>query len=286
MMVPVAAVVGLWTLFYLDRRDAAYDMVATFKSGEATNEMVPATIIARSDVPESYRNGCNQNYGSAEVIECVYGNRNGKTVVVLVGGSHSLQWLPALQEVARSESSLKIITMTKGNCPLTLSTVDISLTETAACLQWSQSVVDRINEIKPEILVTLLTSTRERDGQSGETIPDGFRMAWDAIKEVPVLAIRDNARAPFDVVQCLDRQVSICGFDLPAALTFESVVELELPDNVYALDLTDRICPHNTCPAVQNGILIYRDSSHFTATYARTFAPDITAALVRIGILK
>ena len=45
------------------------------------------------------------------------------------------------------------------------------------------------------------------------------------------------------------------------------------PANVVFADLTDYLCTDDTCPVVIGNIVVYRDRSHFTATFARTLAP-------------
>lgn len=286
MMVPVAGIVGVWALSFSYQADVARNMLAAFVRGEAVTEMVPATIIAKQDVHDGRRGVCSQRFGLAEVLECVYGNPNGKNTAVLVGGSHSAHWLPALQGVAQVNPTLKIITLVKAGCPLTLSPADNSSIVAVACSQWSRSAVERINELEPDVVVTLLTSTRQRDGRPFEAIPDGFVAAWKAIPDVPILAIRDNARAPHDIVLCVDRMTIECDFIGYPPLELEFSSEVAFPENVYPLDLTATICPDGICEAVQGGVLAYRDDNHFIATYARTFAPDIAAALMSIGVLK
>ena len=43
--------------------------------------------------------------------------------------------------------------------------------------------------------------------------------------------------------------------------------------HIRFLDLNDHICRGETCAAVNGGVITYFDTSHLTATYARTLAP-------------
>ena len=43
--------------------------------------------------------------------------------------------------------------------------------------------------------------------------------------------------------------------------------------SVYLLDMTDFICNADVCPAVRENMLVWRDSHHMTATFARSLAP-------------
>jgi len=45
--------------------------------------------------------------------------------------------------------------------------------------------------------------------------------------------------------------------------------------------LTDAICPGTgACPAVINGVIVWRDQHHLTATFALTLGPTIDEQLV------
>jgi hypothetical protein len=45
------------------------------------------------------------------------------------------------------------------------------------------------------------------------------------------------------------------------------------------VDLSDAICPTTSCPVVLAGMIVYRDSHHLTATFARSLAPALAAKL-------
>ena len=56
---------------------------------------------------------------------------------------------------------------------------------------------------------------------------------------------------------------------------------------VHILDLTDQICPAPVCPAILHNVLIYRDRTHLTGTFAGSLAPTmgrrLTAVLASSG---
>ena len=54
--------------------------------------------------------------------------------------------------------------------------------------------------------------------------------------------------------------------------------------NVGVLDLTDRFCARNVCPAIRDGIIVYRgDNNHLTASFSRTLAPEFRNLLGAAG---
>ncbi|WP_226663353.1 acyltransferase family protein [Microbulbifer aggregans] len=297
VMIPAVIMVGVWGGQYISVKGAASKDVKILLNGGVPEHVVPATVIAKSDVPQGYKNGCNQRWGMAEVIECVFGNENGSNEVVLVGGSHSLHWLPALQEIAKVDRTVKIIAMTKGNCPLTRSGALLALGEESVCLEWNRKVIARINELKPDAVFTLLTSTRVNDEGVTEYIPEGFYDAWGDIPNIPIIAVRDTPRSDFDFVLCVDRYGPYserCSVDkrqkldskLGALIGTGNPGLLGLPDNVYPIDLTNSVCESDSCLAVQNGIMKFRDRAHLTATYARYLAPEVHEKIKKTGVFS
>ena len=50
------------------------------------------------------------------------------------------------------------------------------------------------------------------------------------------------------------------------------------------IDLTARICVGDgACPVVVNDMIVYRDHSHLTATFSRSLAPALGAAIASLG---
>jgi len=111
-----------------------------------------------------------------------------------------------------------------------------------------------------------------------------------------VLAIRDNPRfdrSMPDCVQSAGVQTALaqesagetCG--VPRAEVYASVPPWahlpEVPPNVRFLDLADRVCGPDLCPAVIGNVLVYLDDNHLTASYSASMAPlvegDVLAAL-------
>ena len=52
---------------------------------------------------------------------------------------------------------------------------------------------------------------------------------------------------------------------------------------VTVADFSDVFCDAEACPVKKNGHVVYRDTNHLTATYAATFAPQITQLMQRLG---
>ena len=48
------------------------------------------------------------------------------------------------------------------------------------------------------------------------------------------------------------------------------------------VNLTKDVCGAAPCPVVVHDMIVFRDNHHLTATFARSLAPELTAAIDRI----
>lgn len=240
----------------------------------------PDLRVAADDLPGTHAGGCHQDLRDAEVLTCSDGDPNGAVTVMLVGGSHSAHWHPALELIAETRG-WHLVTATKGGCRFSKGPFTGD-EEGESCAAWNEGVMDLILEVRPDLVVTTSTVTSVGD----EELPDGHVAAWRALerKGIPVLAIRDTPRATTSRVDCLAThrgERERC--DIPRSSTLAEVDPTTLladpPGNVVFADLTDCVCTEDTCPAVIGNIVVYRDRSHFTATFARTLAPMLAEHL-------
>lgn len=51
------------------------------------------------------------------------------------------------------------------------------------------------------------------------------------------------------------------------------------------VDLTSSLCSSSSCAPAIGGVTAYRDTDHLTATYAKTLAPALGAALRKVPTL-
>lgn len=286
-MLPAAAGIGFWTAYDADFRESAQADLDASRRGEPIPRLIPAPIVAKLDSPVSYEQGCVQHAPEdARLIECSYGNPDGGTVIVLLGGSHALQWLDALQRIARDVPDLRIVTLSKSGCPLATSMEDIHLMVTpSVCEAWNRAAIDRTRALAPAGVVVV--ATRVKDGK--ETIPAAYGEVWNILGDLPILAIRDNPWAPFNIPSC----VALHGPDSPQCqqrrddvLRRAPFTAADVPPNVHLVDFSDRFCGEESCPATRDGMLIYRDSNHLSATFVTSLAPDLHRELQRMGLLS
>ncbi|HEY7222430.1 MAG TPA: SGNH hydrolase domain-containing protein [Micromonosporaceae bacterium] len=242
----------------------------------------PRTSAAKHDRPVTYDNGCHQAQLAPAVITCAFGPKDAQRTIAVVGDSHSAEWLPALQSVA-DDLSWRIVSITKSGCRFEIYPADN--VKHQSCRDWNAGVLNRLRTLRPDVVFTLATV-----GSSGsDSMHAGTVFSrWRALEEmgIPVVAIRDNPWYKFDLAECVATygpRSSRCGGDRAQhGLTHPITVPhgYTLPANVHLLDLTNYYCERTFCPAVVGNVLVYRDDHHLTATFVKTAAPYLAAAII------
>lgn len=258
--------------------------------GPDARAIKPGPLSVRRDIPASYPRGCHQNQTSSEVLRCDFGDQNAVRTLFLVGGSHSAHWLPGLDLVAK-ERGWRIVSITKSAC-LFASAEDQDFHESErndpSCKEWNRMLIEELIDERPDVVVTLATrplferyETVWTSAIIGEQVPQAYIEHFIRLtaEDIPVVAIRDNPWMGHDVPDCVFSRLSVdvqsCG-KLRAELLDDSALEKDLnllPRGVIYIDMSNAFCDEVFCDVVRDGILMYRDRHHLTATYAEYLGP-------------
>jgi hypothetical protein len=262
--------------------------MAWTSSGPLPANLVPSLSAARNDSDPLVRDGCGLSLGGTEPPSCVYGDPHGKITVALVGDSHAANWFPALNIVAR-QRGWRLIPLTKFSCVF----VDMRIwspnlrREYTECATWRENVVDRLVQLRPDLVV--ISSNRWFPtvvDSDADPVAQGDAMAR-LIVRIParVAIIVDTPRSQFDVPACLAEHrdaVEQCTTPRPAAFTWRHMrreKEAARMTGATIVDMSNATCPADPCPPIIGGKLVYRDNHHLTATFARSLATVLGAAL-------
>jgi len=253
---------------------------------------VPELSVARRDKPAAYDlEGCVQTHRdtpeSAVPGLCFLGSTDARHTVLVAGGSHVTQWLPALELIAEQDG-IRLVLTEKGGCQFLPRPAPDSADprQTESCYAYNENLWPLIEDLAPDYLFTIGTTSRPT---TGEATPDGFLTVWQRLDElgVQVLAIRDTTRLSEEVPECLERtglDGQQCGQPRTERLEERSpILDVDLPGNVRPMDVTDLICRPQWCSAVEGNVVVYRDTSHITSTYMRSLAPYVREELRRVA---
>ena len=231
---------------------------------------------------------------------CEFGDTKSTQTVVLFGDSHAEHWLGALDQYG-SEHGLKVVLMVKGGCPV----ADIpELMQPrlrryyVECTRYREAMVQRIIDLRPTaaVLSSFDHYLPSRGGKSGwQVTPDmwqrGLRRTYERISSagIPVVALRGTPRTWFDVPACLSRREArlpgsmSCEYAratslVPAAIAAQTEAAKGL--NVALVDMNDQVCDSERCKVTRDGLVMFTDDNHLTATFSRSLSEIFGSRLV------
>jgi peptidoglycan/LPS O-acetylase OafA/YrhL len=263
-----------------------------------TNALRPTLANAPTDYEQPWHDNC-LGWEPSTVPpawgKCVYGKTNGTYTVALIGDSHASALFPAINEMAKAHG-WKLVVYMKIDC----SFVDIPITdlnlkrEYTECATWNNNVLARLAAHPPDLAIVHMSrwiyNVNAADGSitaQGDAMAREMEKIPKSTKVVMVTDIPDPWN--MSVPECLSSNLSDyrrCAY--PRATGFGSSwgkreAVASKAAGVPLIDLSGSICPGTgACPAVINGMIVFRDQHHLTATFAKSLAPVIDQKLVAI----
>ncbi|WP_380165942.1 acyltransferase family protein [Jannaschia sp. R86511] len=237
--------------------------------------------------------------------ECVFGDPDGDLRVLLVGDSHAEHWLPAFDE-AGAELGWRVELRSRSACAFNdvQSWLGSERREYVECDEWRDAVLAHAEEQGGYDLTVLVRST----GQVEAVMLDDERVegeaagrAWEAATLRSIRSLREVSEqvvvlgttpGPLtSVPECLsanDGVAAECSFDPAvrvadgAVLTAaeQRVVETLDDPAVRQVPVADLVCPDTPCQvATDEGVVLFRDGSHLTETFARSIGLPLAERL-------
>jgi peptidoglycan/LPS O-acetylase OafA/YrhL len=218
-----------------------------------------------------------------------------RKTVVLYGDSHANMWIPAFEPIARARH-WRLVVYTKPGCPPEDYPKFILPTFHAGpyveCTKWRDAVFAQVKKLHPAYI---FFGAQSRFSPGIEPNGAGMARAVDALEasggkvvyleDVP--RPRDNQDVPDCVALHLSNKLSCAATTDEAGLgSPQRMVERAQARQAGALlvDPTAWFCTKTVCPVVIDGMLVYADDSHITATYARWLTPELRVALARLRV--
>jgi peptidoglycan/LPS O-acetylase OafA/YrhL len=254
----------------------------------------PAVELAEKDKP-AYPAECIADFLVVEQPPCFIetdGTDRGVATagrVVLLGDSHAGHWYPVTRSVA-DLSGTDVEVLNKVGCPLAdLTVINATLKrEYTECNQWRDGMLDRL-ESEPKPSIIFISALNKYQGNDGLLVS-----AWKVTMKrldalgVPIVYLVDTPHPLTDVPSCVAVHLndwSACAFDRKLSVVADGLSAMIANGeykNVHLVDENPYLCPGDgpTCPAVLDGILLYRDGSHMTNTAAASLTSRVEAELV------
>jgi len=256
-----------------------------------TADIRPALADARTDTEALYRDRCASQLDDPHPKNCVYGNKAGTFTVALIGDSHAGAWFPAVEALA-IERGWRLVPYVKLSCPfldMKVEHLDTSL-EYTECEAWREELFTVLAQRPPDLTIVAMShrgifpllaedKTVERQSQA----------IARAVGRVPgrVFIVIDTPRTSDDIPGCIAGNVSDvrpCAISRAKGFTsLFGVREAQAAALAGAgiIDLIPSVCPAMACQVVRDGMILYRDNHHLTATFSRSLGPALGDALTR-----
>ncbi|MEN1925988.1 acyltransferase family protein [Luteimonas qiangzhengi] len=252
---------------------------------------IPEILRAKHDRGDSYEDGCIAGLTETAVRECRYGSSDAARHVVIVGDSHAVHWIPALQFLA-NHGDLRVTAFTKSACAVVDLTVEgLERDQHISCLAWSRNVIQQLLALKPDAVIFAhsqysLASMKKDRQESADAIADSLTYTWRQLDKagIHVYAIADTPSFSTDVPDCLSGAGgSLESCSRPRVRALPQIDPLKIAagrfPGVRLLDYSDVLCGPEVCSPVVGNVLVWRDAHHMTATFSRTLAGELSRDL-------
>lgn len=255
----------------------------------------------RADAPAVFSAGfdCDSWFSSAEVVPCRSGNSAASHTAILIGDSIGAQWAAFLPEIYTAPN-WQILVLTKSACAI--ADVEYYYKPVGGlydvCTEWRNASVEYIAELKPDIV--FVGSSASHSFSESEWVGGTERLvAKLAAAAQHVVVIPGSPELSFDGPSCIKEPYRftsrlrdskyICEEGLTATISDDVAGFLERAvsgiSNAYVLNINDIVCPERRCSALtKDGVTVFRDNQHLTASFVFTQVPAILTRLNSISI--
>ena len=248
----------------------------------------------RDMLPMSNIDGCFTKSKNIEIIDrvledtgCAYGDPNSSRKMYVVGGSHSEQYMEALNVIGK-EKGIKIIPIIKMGCPLYQNQGNGGK-PFPECLKWSRNVEEWIIDNPPSDGVFMISTRPDKFyGWGPEIVPGYYKSVFNRIGNsgIPIYAVRDNPwiitqeKGPFNPRRCIvdGGTIKTCGqsaennIDMrenPAISAYQDV------PNIKNIDLSRAFIKDGWVYPIIGNVVVYRDQHHLTKQYVLTLVDEL-----------
>lgn len=262
-------------------------VVASMLHWQETALSHPDEPVARmhDQVPKIYGMGCDSWFQDADLVPCVFEPkiRPARTTFVVIGDSIGLQWFPAFAKMSE-QHGWRLVVLTKSACPMVDEPIYYQRIgrDYIECTQWRAKALEYLRELQPDAIV--MGSSQTYDFTAEQWLHGTQRILEQLsgasrnigiLRATPVLPVSGemcvNTTTPLRDwltrgLRCTGsasnaRDESVANALSHAAQGFHGV---------NLIDMNDAVCLDDTCGAVRDGMLVFRDTQHLTVEFAET----------------
>lgn len=216
---------------------------------------------------------------------CQKGDPHGKIRVALIGDSHTREWFVPVDNLA-FKHHWNLTMISKSACSLVDPDVYPANLTHPSCKGWNQQLLAYLGGVKPFDLIINSNSSLVTQGRSdvGASFASMVKKLT-ANEKTQFFLIHDTPKPNPNFVPCIelwmDKSADKCSVTREQGLTPADPMPGAVSGmaNVTVADFTDSFCSLKSCPPVMGNIVVYKDNSHITTTWAAHLQPVLEAAI-------
>jgi hypothetical protein len=214
---------------------------------------------------------------------CPRGTSTGYWDVAFIGDSHMRQYFAVLDYLAL-KYKWRVTFISKSACPVGNHAI-LPDHISASCRDWNARLENYLNNRKAFDFV--INSNSAFVSHGSPRVGEAYRstVLSEVKRGASWFVISDNPKPRLDFIDCLSQfgAANVQHCSLPYSRSMKPIdimpIAIQGIPNTYSIDLRTKFCPHNICPPLINGRIVYRDKSHISALFARTLVGYIDAAI-------
>ena len=225
------------------------------------------------------------------------GNANGPAPLVLLwGDSHAHHFIPGLTQWARA-SGARLLPRTMGACKPHIHRIPAGVSarvraDSDSCVAFNTAVRAELNEIKAAGGAAVVLAARwsvpsqVQDGLGDWGADLATLIASIQAAGLAVVVLAETPARGLSVPHCVARNGAVACDRKRGEVDAERAAALDVLarvargfDGVTIWDPVDAVCTSSSCPALQDGIVLYSDFSHLSVAASRTLGPSLSRVL-------
>src|SRR5699024_1154486 len=161
-------------------------------------EPIPALSEAFDDLPQAHQDGSNQGLKKSDLKIGEYGKKEDyEATIALIGSSHSEHWQGALLE-AIEDTDYRMLNLTRSGTRFSTGYDDDDLKGI-----WNNNVLEYLKDADVDLVISHATAANSENDKIHQQMIDQLQFVKDEY-DIDVLAIRDNPRYSFNVLESLE----------------------------------------------------------------------------------
>ena len=233
---------------------------------------------------------CLIGFNKTRPLACTFGPPSPVQTLVIFGDSHADQWSTPIIALALQQH-WQVVTYLKSACAIADIQVFNQILERdfPECTKWRALAIAEILRLHPAIVVVGEFSNSYIQGlghgpqKYGVDLPTwagGLYRTLRAFDDagIQVALLRDSPMPSRNIRNCLAtadwRGLPLTSCDTQRSTALNGSVAIAEKNvaaalrNVHFIDFSSAICDETVCPAMRQGVVVYRDASHLTGSYA------------------